>query len=60
MAQMVLRCMPRHEGHEETARLPDTDPPLTPEAELRAGHPGLCFMPPFYPPAPQRSAGGST
>ena len=50
-ARMVLGCMPKCSGSEDDAAMqhPVEAAPST-EASLRAGHPGLCRLPPLYPP----------
>ena len=45
-ARMVLRCSPLASIAEDEVG-PVVEPPLTHHAELRAGHPGICILPPL-------------
>jgi len=49
-ARMVLACLPSGELVEEPEAAPCDGVPLSAEASLRAGHPGLCMLPPLNPP----------
>ena len=59
--RMVLHCLPHHDWDVEGGPRPSEDQPVSAEAEaraeVRAGHPGLCHLPPFSPP-PSRWEGG--
>ncbi len=55
-AGMVIRCLPRCHRLEDAKSGVEADSALSLEAHLRAGHPGLCDLPPLYP-APLCGAG---
>jgi len=54
-SRMVLCCLPMGSRAEDDVSLGDDEAPITLEASLRAGHPGLSHLPPLYP-APHSGA----
>ena len=57
-ARMLLRCSPLASLDDDEVG-PAVEPPLTHHAELRAGHPGICHLPPLYPVPPNSAAPGT-
>ncbi len=57
-ARMLLRCLPLGRALEDPAE-PPIKARLCQHAELRAGHPGLCLLPPLYPVPPRGTAARS-
>ncbi len=52
---MTLHCLPQLAGSDhDKASLDDVSPTI--DAELRAGHPGLCQLLPFHPVPPRGAA----
>ncbi len=54
-ARMLLRCLPLARALGDLEE-PSVEAPPSQDAELRAGHPGLCRLPPLHP-VPPRGAG---
>ena len=48
-ARMVLACLPSGEPAKVSEAAPCDGAPPSVAASLRAGHPGLCVLPPLYP-----------
>ncbi len=57
-ARMLLRSSPLASLDDDEVG-PAVEPPLTHHAELRAGHPGICHLPPLYPVPPNSAAPGT-
>ena len=47
-ARMVLACLPRAQSLDDPSPLPQDGPEPSVHASLRAGHPGLSFLPPLH------------
>jgi hypothetical protein len=57
-ARMVLTCLPRAACSDEPLESQIDEVPPSTHADLRVGHPGICFLPPLYPAPPTGAAPG--
>ena len=48
-ARMVLACLPRMPNLNDLGQSAQVEPEPSVDAHLRAGHPGLSFLPPLHP-----------